>query len=362
MDITEITTEYEKIRADRQPLAEKFLSGERPYMIYQMPDNQKYNIWGDIRTSEQCFNENIKRVNASLDIPSDHLPVMQPWFGTGLYANMFGCKYIWREGEAPAVEYMYRSIDEVRHVKRPDWSKSEIAHLVLDTIRYFKARTGDAIPIVWTDTQSASDTASLILDACETFTGCLTEPETIMRFMRIINSLIIEFGQIQTDLIGSALIRPGHTLLSGDGFSGFTVSDDNLAVGSPAVNKEFNLALDEEIGCAMGGVAIHSCGIWTHTMPLLKEAVPSCVAIEAAVDKAFDPNPNEPEKVRDALAGSGIHVQARVTGETDKLLETVKRLLHPELKLIVYPGFIDLKTAHRNYEQLENLLSSYYCL
>jgi uroporphyrinogen-III decarboxylase len=310
---------------------------------------------------EQCFDINMRRLSASLEIPSDHLPVMQPWFGTGLYANMFGCEYVWRDGSAPAVHYKYHSLDEIVDLPRPDWTKSEIAHLVLDTIKYFKARTGDAVPIVWSDTQSACDTATLILSADEVFISCITEPETTMDFMKKINSVIIEFCRVQADLIGDALIRPGHTIVSHKGFSGMTISDDNLAVASPGVNADFNLVLDEEIGQAMGGVAIHCCGNWAHTLRLLKEHVPSCVAVEAAVDKSFDPNPNVPEEVRDALAGSGIALQARVTGNTEEMLAVVKRLLHPDLKLYVFPFYVDLPTAKRNYAELEKLLSEYYC-
>jgi len=286
---------------------------------------------------------------------------MQPWFGTGLYANMFGCDYVWRVGEAPAVHYKYHDIDEIRNIEKPCWSKSEIANLVLDTIKYFKERTGNAIPIVWSDTQSASDTATLILDACETFSGCITEPETMMRFMKMINDLVIEFCQVQSDLIGDAIIHPGHTFASNNAFSGAAISDDNLAVASPDVNSRFNLVLDEEIGRAMGGVAIHSCGDYTHTMPLIKEVAPSCVAIEVAVDHAYDPNPNDPVRVRDRIAGSGIHLQVRVTGETEEMIETIGKMLHPDLKMIVLPRYVDLPTCKRNYEALDNLLSSYYC-
>ena len=171
-------------------------------------------------------------------------------------------------------------MEEVRGVGKPAWEGSEVAHLVLDTIRYFKARTGNAIPINWTDTQSAHDTAALILDASEVFLGCLADPELMMDFMRAINASIIEFSRVQSEAIGDALIRPGHIMLSQPAFSGMSISDDNLAVGSPEVNCACNLPLDEEIGQAMGGVAIHSCGAYAHTMPHIACLTPSCVAID----------------------------------------------------------------------------------
>jgi hypothetical protein len=356
-DFINIVDRYQNQRGGKEDLARKFLSNERPFMIFQTPDG---NVWGDNRSPEQSFINNMEYIKDSLNIPSDHLPLLEPWFGTGVFANMYGCPYVWRNGEAPAVRYRYLSIDEIRGISKPKWQDSEIAQLVLDTIRYFKSKTGDYLPIVWTDTQSASDTASLVLDAVELFAGCLEEPEIIMKFMSEINDLIIEFSQVQAEQIGNALAKPGHIMLTNAGFKGMAIADDNLAVASPNVNCEFNLPLNEKIGKAMGGVAIHSCGTWTHTMPMLQEIVPSCVAIDFAVDKCWDPNPNQPEKVRDAMVGSSIHLHARTSGEINQMIDTVKRIFHPELKLIIHPQYIDLPTAQKNYETLDKLLSELY--
>jgi len=354
-DVKKVVDRYADQRAIREPRAASFFNGTRPYLIFQAPPND----WRS-RTPEQSFIENFNNISAALDVPSDHLPVMEPWFGTGVYANMYGCPYVWRENEAPAVHYKYHSVDEIRNITKPRWQDSEIARLVLDAIRYFKSKTGDAIPIALTDTQSASDTATLVLDASEVFAGCLLEPEAIMRFMRTINELVIEFSSVQMELIGDALAMPGHIMLNNKGFKGISISDDNLAVASPKVNASFNLPLDEAIGHALGGIAIHSCGPWARSMPMLKDKSSTCVAIDCAIDNSCDPNPNAPEAVRDALAGLGIHAHVRLTCVTDKMLETVKRVLHPDLKLIVHPAFIDLPTAERNYEALDSLLSEFY--
>ena len=53
------------------------------------------------------------------------------------------------------------------------------------------------------------------------------------------------------------------------GGKGITISDDNLAVSSPKINKKFFLPTDDEIGEAFNGAVIHSCGNWTHSMPYL---------------------------------------------------------------------------------------------
>ncbi|NQU76670.1 MAG: hypothetical protein HQ546_10195, partial [Planctomycetes bacterium] len=209
-------------------------------------------------------------------------------------------------------------------------------------------------------TQNASDTATLIADMCQVIIGCMTEPETVMAFMRQINEVIIEFSRVQAELIGDALIMPGHIMLSNAGFSGMSISDDNLAVLSPDVNVRFNLPLDDEIGRAMGGVAIHSCGNWSHTMGLIRRHCPSCVAIDCAVDHEMDPNPNDPVVVRDAMAGTGIAVNVRMGPETDRMVETVRRLLHPDIKLIVHVVPRNPEEAERNYYTLDSMLAEYF--
>ena len=95
-------------------------------------------------------------------------------------------------------------------------------------------------------------------------------------------------------------------------------------------------------------------------MPLVKECAPSCLGIDCALDTWVDPSPNDPGKVRDAMGGSGLYVHVRMTGETENMLETVKKLLHPDLKLIIQPAYIDKATAEKNYAVLEKMLSDFY--
>jgi uroporphyrinogen decarboxylase-like protein len=356
--IREVVDRYEQVRGERERRAEEFHSGRRRYLIFQTPPGGA--VWRDARTSEDCFQRNLDYVAASLEVPSDHLPILEPWHGTGVFANIYGCPYVWRDGEAPAVHYRYHKLEEVRDVPRPRWEDSEIAQLVLETIRYFKSKTGDAVPIVWTDTQSASDNATLICDTCEVIAGCLLEPEMTMAFMRQINDVVIEFSRVQEELIGDALVRPGHIMLCNAGFGGMSISDDNLAVVSPAVNAEFNLPLNEEIGKAMGGVAIHSCGQFTHSMGLLRELCPSCIAIDCALDHHCDPNPNEPEAVRDAFAGSDIAVHVRMAPIDGHMQDIVRRLLHPELRLVVHVGANGREQGEKRYAELESILSDFY--
>jgi hypothetical protein len=136
-----------------------------------------------------------------------------------------------------------------------------------------------------------------------------------------------------------------------------SVSDDNLIMNPPEFNREFLLPCDDEIGRHFGGVAIHSCGNWAHTMPVLRE-FKHIRMIDCALEGEADPSPNKPEEVRDALAGSGIIVQARIGEDRDQADDVIRRLFHPDLRLVLkIPCPDDSEEPYRHYS---GLLGSLY--
>ena len=348
---------YSKLRSDREERVEAFLSGKRSWLIVQEPRGE---VFGDTLSAEESLERNLLRIAASLEAPSDHLPAMTPWFGAGVMAHVFGCEYVWRQGQPPSVRSRVASLDQVRDMKRPQWQDSEIAQLIMATIRTFTFTTGAALPIVCTETRSASDTAAMVLEPQEVLSGCLVQADAMFAFMRLINAVTIDFSRAQADAIGDALITPGGDFASKRGHRGLAIRDDNIAMCSERVSAEFNLALDEEIGRAMGGLAIGVSGAWQHSMAGLPDAAPSCFAVECSLDDATRPSPNAPEDVRDLFKGTGIAVHVRVTGQTDAMCDTLRRLLDPNLRLVVHPTYIDQATAERNYDTLDRMLRDYF--
>jgi hypothetical protein len=45
-----------------------------------------------------------------------------------------------------------------------------------------------------------------------------------------------------------------------------------------------------------------------------------------------------------------------MAGQTEQMLAIVRRVMHPKLRLIVHPNYVDAPTAERNYAELEALL------
>ncbi len=358
MDIERIVAQYEERRESVYALISGLYNpaGATKFMVRQIVPA---NLWHDCNDIPRIVENNLDFFARQLATPSDDLPFLEPWIGTGVYANAFGCDYIWREKEAPATQYRYHSIDELGDLSYPDWKESPVMRMVLSCIDALHESTGGRLPISLTDTQSAFDTATLILDAAELFTACYTEEDAVHGFMTQINKLIIEFSRVQTERIGAGMVAsPGHQMPGMPGIGGLSLSDDNLAVASPHINELISFPQNRSLAEAFGGLAIHSCGRWAHTMALL-DRLPGTTMIDCALSPDCDPSWNEPEEVRDALAGKNIVAKVRTGCDVEKTIDMLARLYHPSLKLCVEIGF-DEARAEENHDRVRRALESLY--
>jgi hypothetical protein len=338
MDTQRLIDLYLRRRDERMRRIEGFWAGEERFLVIQRP---AYFLWGECNSVEAVCANNMRHLESWLSMPwSDELPHMQPWFGTGVYANAFGCEYLWRQGEAPDSHLRYHHIEEVRGLAMPDWRKSPVMGMVLDCVDALNEMTGGTVPIALTDTQSPFDTATLVLDTSEFFVACYNEEETAAELMGTIAALIIEFSREQARRIGEGLVsRPGHIMPSLTSLTGITLSDDNLAVSSPHINEKFSLRFNQVIAGELGGVAIHSCGVWDHTMRLFP--CRGVTAVDCSVSPRWDPTPMKPEAVRSALAGTGIVVKARCGGTREEIGQAIEALAGPDMRIILDIARID---------------------
>jgi len=344
---------YDRLLAERGERLRRFHdpAGEERLLVIQRPPSR---IWSDCNTVGRIVDNNLAYLEASVALPwSDDLPYLEPWIGTGVFANAFGCEYVFREHDAPHTHYACRTVEEALALPDPDWRQAPVMGMVLEAIDALKAATQGRIPIALTDTQSAFDTATLVMDASEFFIACYTEEASVMALMRRINDLIIAFSRAQMERIGEGLVaRPGHIMTGAPFLSGVSISDDNLAVSSPEVNARVSLPFDAELAAAFGGLAIHSCGAWAHTMAAAA-AIPGVTMLDMALSRACDPNPNDPRAVREALRGTGVIAKVRVGGDMDEVDEILRQLYAPDLKLAVEIAYSP-DHAEANYRRVRS--------
>jgi hypothetical protein len=310
-------------------------------------------LYTDVRTSEHSFEAQMAGIEATLKARTDWMPFLEPWHGVGVYANLFGCAYDWDISDYPQTRYAVTTTEEARRITKPDWSNGEICRLVMESIRYYRDRIGDVIPIACTDTQSPLDTATLIWQTDNFFLACHDEPQTVHRLLGMITDMIIEFSLAQLEAIGPNPARPGHSacLSRAHGrMTGIGLSDDLATVVSPSIYEEFSRPYNERIAEALGGVVIHSCGVWRP--PIIESVLDTrgLAGVELALSTDDDPSPSAPEIIRDLFTGWGVPVKARIGRD---FLKIVERVYDPDLLFIPQISWDDDPTARdRNYETL----------
>lgn len=363
MELQELTDLYSERRNQREGKLWDFFNNRRKYIIVQRP---VYTLWGVCNSVEQVYQNNMRHLESWLQLDwSDELPHLQPWVGTGVYANAFGCEYLWREDDAPDTHYRFHRIEEVKGLEYPDYRKSPVMQMILEIIDVLLERTKGHFPIACTDTQSPFDTATLILDAVEFFVACYTAPEIVDEFMDTITRMVIEFTHVQEQRIGEQRVsRPGHVMPSLPGFRGICLSDDNLAVSSPEINEKVSLRFNQKIAESFDGVAIHSCGVWDHTMSRLKNY--DVVGIDCAIDGWWDPTPNDPINVKNAVKGSDFIIKARCNDSIEKVVEMLDEFVDPTMRLVLdIPRSEEddnayARLAERNYKRASEKLAQLY--
>jgi hypothetical protein len=156
-------------------------------------------------------------------------------------------------------------------------------------------------------------------------------------------------------------MQPGHMMPSIVGGTGISISDDKLAVSSPQVNRRLALPMNAQLAAQFDGLAIHSCGVWAHTMAMLSE-FPKITAIECAVAHGrhdSEPNPNPPAAVRQAIVDSSIIVKARLPTDFEQAMAALDDLAAPHLRLVVEIGY-SAEHVERNYRCITEKLEKIY--
>ncbi len=273
-------------------------------------------------------------LHKSMEYPADVPNFLEPWYGIGTVASAFGIDYVWPPGQAPVVRPPFHSVeDALGHAQNPV-AQTAVGSHTLAMIDYFVEQTGGRLPISLTDTQSPLNVAGNVVDMSRLFLEVYDRPEQVAAFLMRIAELIAQFSRKQAQALGAGLVWPGHGYASSRYFEGLGVSDDNTLMVSGSHYRDLVAPAMESLGRHFGGWAFHSCGDWSAKIETIKR-IPGLRMVDAAFSAATDPNPNDPELFAHAFANTGVVLNARIVGDADLVVDTVKKLWNRGLKLIV---------------------------
>lgn len=347
---------YLRYREEKEGFLKKFLSGEyRGPVLTQRGCGQVFGV--ESVTKERALAAWLDCLDFNMRLSCDAgFTYLEPWAGVPVYANAFGSPLFWTDTADVQSKPRYLFADEVENVPMPQAGECEMMRMVLDYIRYFKEQTHGLIPISLTDTQSPNDTASLILDPCELFAVSLEEPEALTDFMTKITQLIGDFSEMQIDAIGEDLyVAPGHMMLSGSGVKGIALSDDNMAVVSPASYEVIGKPYNEMLSRRFGGLALHSCGVISHNIPLLLQTE----GLGMLDFKITDFEPNDAALLAEKFAGTDIVLKACVYPHES--MERLLPLMRSDVKT-VFQVFTSgtVEECNRQYDQVAQYAHDHY--
>jgi hypothetical protein len=280
---------------------------------------------------------------------------LEPWYGIGYIASVFGGDYIWHENQAPAVEPLFASSAELLRADPIPLHESKLGKIILERIEYFLDKTQGRVPVSYCDIQAPVNMLSYLMPMNNMCLEVFDDIESLRKAATLVNGLLIEFLQVQKKLIGGALAKPGHGFPSSRVFEGAGESTDNVLMFSDEHFKDIFQGEHERLGDVFGGVVFHSCGNWAEKAPMVR-AFRNTIMVDGAFSPATDPSPNKPEDFERVFRNTGIVVNARCVGPADEVFPYFEKLINPEMKVIATTYCQDPEDQKKLYDRLHALL------
>lgn len=326
-------------------------SGVAVYRRFRVPKVFSYGC----RDMKNSLELQLGALNESMKYKSDIANFLEPWYGIGTVASAYGIDYVWHEGQAPAAMAPFKSIQEALSYEYVPIEKTQIGRHTLEMIEYFLDRTKGKVPMSLTDVQSPLNVAANLVDISSLFMDIYDNPKGYSALLTIISELLIEFSKKQMNLIGEALAKPGHGFASSRAFNGIGMSDDNALMISNKMFEEYEVPEREKIGAEFGGAVFHSCGDWSGKISAIKK-IKNLVMADGAFSEQTDPGSiKNLELFRDQFAKTGIVLNARIVGDVDTILENVRRLWTPGMKLVVVTYCQTIEEQEYAYKKIHEI-------
>lgn len=251
------------------------------------PDNQAARVaW-----AWESYKRQVARAEWLAD---DSLPYLDPYTGTEVFAEAFGCPVHRPEDDMPSARPLIESADEVPMVRVPDWSATPLA-LLFEIADELRRRAGENALMKLVDIQTPMDIAALIWEKSAFYTAMADEPNAVRDLSAKVCELLTAFLDAWFDRYGAELIAhyPSYYMPQG-----LTVSEDEVGSVSEEMFAEFFLPELAALSERYGGLGMHCCANARHQWEGFK-AIPNLRLLNLV---------QPPEELRDAYAFFAGHV------------------------------------------------------
>lgn len=288
----------------------------------------------DARDMEKSLRWQLGALKESMKFKTDIPNFLEPWHGLGTVASAYGFGYLWEPGQAPAVDGKFASVNELVNAPYVPVAETEIGRYTLDMTRYFIEQTKGRVPMSFCDVQSPLNTVSNIIDSNQFYIDFYDNPTDMRTALERTSQLLVDFTLEQQRIIGDALARPGHGFASSRMFTGLGMSDDTVTMMPDDLYFDMCVPPMVMAGNPFGGAVFHSCGNWSGKKHGIA-GINGLKMADGAFSLATDPGANPTDGYADTFAGTGVVLNARIVGKPQAVIDKVKQLWKPGMKLIV---------------------------
>ena len=197
----------------------------------------------------------------------DTIPYLDPYTGTEIFAEAFGCRVHKPDDNMPFALPMVHTAEEAARVKIPDLASSPLM-MLFEMARKMRDRTGKDAVMKLPDIQSPLDIAALIWEKSSFFMAMIEEPEAVLELIEKTKTLLITFLDAWFDEFGTEYIAhyPDYYMQGG-----LTLSEDEIGAINPQMFETFALPSLTELSNRYGGIGIHCCANSEHQWENLKK-------------------------------------------------------------------------------------------
>lgn len=325
--------QYAEYAAKQDAKVRAFMQKDSGVLVYRRFRVAEVYGW-ECQDRELSLRLQLGALKESMKYTADMANYLEPWYGIGIGASAFGAKYIWLDGQAPAVSDQFESIEEALAYDPAPIETTEIGKDQMAYVEYFLDKTKGKLPLSFCDIQSPLNIISEMMPTNVLFEDMLEDPDAYSDLAYRAGSLMRDYLLKQKALIGSSLALPGHGFASSRAMTGIGASDDTSIMISNPMFDELEADQLADMCEPFGGAFYHSCGNWAVKIPSVLK-VRNLMGADGAFSSETDPSPNDPEVFGKAFAGTGKILNLRAVGSADTVAETVKKAWHPGLRLIV---------------------------
>lgn len=236
----------------------------RHLLLVRTPDDGPGRPWpspGEVRRRiDWAWEQYRRQLERAEWLDDDAIPHLDPFTGTEIFAEAFGCPVQYPEDNMPFALPLVHSAAEADRLRAPGLDAPCLARLfeIADALRE-RAGAGAVMKLV--DIQSPMDIAALIWEKRSFYAALVETPEAVASLASRVRALLVAFldewfGRYGRDFVAH---YPDYYMPFG-----ITLSEDEIGAVSPRVFEQLFLPELVELSGRYGAIGIHCCAHARH--------------------------------------------------------------------------------------------------